>query len=466
MTGQIADTVLPEAGGNPITLTHPFRGVVLLGLALPAMMLLFGMLSMPAGFQPVKLVLLAIVVSQIAIKTIWRGSLFLDRSVFLAFLFYICLGLAFTIYGLWNGNPGSLPMAKEYVLYVLIYMVLLSGLDQRRYIRYIDRTLVISALFICLYALLTLMTEVGIYPKEWYLNLYEDTGMQGIAVAEGFVTLDLPSLPSLLFLQPYLATRIVLSKSKSSVLVWVTFILSTIVMVFVGRRALLLVALIAPFIILCFVLVGNRDIRKSLPRFARIFAWVLILVLFTIFLLQGAGYDLGAYVQSFFEGFTNSARAGGSIRLEQFNALIDAWTENVLFGRGLGAVHPQLIRSIDQPWNYELSYVKMLFDFGLVGIAAYTAGIAAIYWSAAKIFRLDSGFSVVLMPVIVGNAAFLIGNATNPYLLKIDYLSIVFLPLALINFWRLKANLNRRSRNNPPPVLPSPHRNYHTPNSI
>ena len=411
----------------------------MLSPALPAMVLLFGMLILPAGYQVVKIVLLAIVLSQIAIKSVWRGSLFLDNSIFQTFVFYACVGLAFTIYGLVNGNPGALPMAKEYVLYVLVYMVLVSGLDRARQIRYIDVTLVASALFISLYALATVMTKLGVYPERWYINFYQDTGMQGISVEEGFATIDLPSLPSLLFLQPYLATRIVLSKSKSGFVVWSTFLLSTFVMVFVGRRALLLVALIVPLLVFFFVLLTNRNIKKSLLRFTKVFGLLILFSFFIVMSMQGIGYDLSAYVQTFLDGFSISAGAGASIRVDQFHALINAWTENILFGKGLGAVHPQFIRSIDQPWNYELSYVKMLFDFGIVGMATYMAGIAAIYWSASEIFRLDRAYSFVLMPVIVGNVAFLIGNATNPYLLKIDYLSIIFLPVALLNFWKLES---------------------------
>jgi hypothetical protein len=34
----------------------------------------------------------------------------------------------------------------------------------------------------------------------------------------------------------------------------------------------------------------------------------------------------------------------------------------------------------------------------------------------------------------------LIGNATNPYLEKFDYIWVIFLPVALINFWLLGQN--------------------------
>jgi hypothetical protein len=35
---------------------------------------------------------------------------------------------------------------------------------------------------------------------------------------------------------------------------------------------------------------------------------------------------------------------------------------------------------------------------------------------------------------------YLIGNATNPYLEKFDYIWVIFLPVALINFWLLGKN--------------------------
>jgi hypothetical protein len=41
----------------------------------------------------------------------------------------------------------------------------------------------------------------------------------------------------------------------------------------------------------------------------------------------------------------------------------------------------------------------------------------------------------IMLPLSVGLAAFLIANATNPYLLKFDFMWALFLPLALINRW-------------------------------
>jgi hypothetical protein len=67
----------------------------------------------------------------------------------------------------------------------------------------------------------------------------------------------------------------------------------------------------------------------------------------------------------------------------------------------------------------------------------YLAGVIWIFWQAIGVMR-RSPLSASLRPVVVGSICFLLANATNPYLAKFDYLWTIFLPLAYVNFWRLK----------------------------
>lgn len=394
------------------------------------------MFALPAGYQAWKFVLLLVVLGIIATRSVWLQKLFVSVSVLLFFLGFIGIGLAFTLLGLANGNPGALPMAKEYVLYVGIYMVLIMGVNQYQYLNYIDKTLTMATLFVCLYALVTVLVALGLYPQNWYVDLYANSGMQGVDISRNYATLDMPSLPSLMFLQPYLATKIVLSRSRVSPVTWIAFLAATLVMIFVGRRVLILVGLLVPFLIALFVLSRDKGFGAPMLRFAGIGVLALCVAATILFILQSNGYDVSAYIAAFVEGFT-AAEAGGAVRIEQFLSLIDRWLDNMLFGYGLGAIHPGLIRSIDEPWNFELSYVKMLYDVGLVGAMLYAIGIGTVYWVSVRIARLDRAYSRFLLPMIVGSTAFLIGNATNPYLLKFDYLAVLFLPIALINYWRL-----------------------------
>jgi len=91
----------------------------------------------------------------------------------------------------------------------------------------------------------------------------------------------------------------------------------------------------------------------------------------------------------------------------------------------------------DQPWAYELSYVALLFHTGIVGLTIYAAAIVWIYRMGLRMIRSGDRIGLYMLPTLVGTTCFLIGNATNPYLEKFDYIWVIFLPVALINHWLL-----------------------------
>jgi O-antigen ligase len=92
---------------------------------------------------------------------------------------------------------------------------------------------------------------------------------------------------------------------------------------------------------------------------------------------------------------------------------------------------------LSQPWAYELYYLALLYQTGLLGLAAYAAGIGWLYYSALKLIRRSELAGRFMAPIIVGMSCFLVANATNPYLPKFDGIWTIFLPAAVINYWLL-----------------------------
>jgi len=90
------------------------------------------------------------------------------------------------------------------------------------------------------------------------------------------------------------------------------------------------------------------------------------------------------------------------------------------------------------PWAYELLYVALLFQTGLLGFTAYTMAVAWIFWMGLKIIRSGDTIGLWMLPTLVGMSCFLIASATNPYIVTFDYMWVIFLPIAFINLWLLK----------------------------
>ena len=148
-------------------------------------------------------------------------------------------------------------------------------------------------------------------------------------------------------------------------------------------------------------------------------------------------FDLQIIVNVFIEGFNFDTY---NVRREQFFALLSGWMDSPMLGAGHGASAKGSLRSYESSWAYELSYVALLFHVGIVGFLCYTAGVVWVYWMVLRIIRSGDQMGLYLLPILVGTTCFLIANATNPYLGKYDYIWVIFLPIAFINYWLLNNN--------------------------
>ncbi|HBD3887813.1 TPA: hypothetical protein KJF53_003784, partial [Escherichia coli] len=88
--------------------------------------------------------------------------------------------------------------------------------------------------------------------------------------------------------------------------------------------------------------------------------------------------------------------------------------------------------SDSQPWAYELSYIAFLFQFGLVGFFIYLMGILFIIYTLIRRVKFVGRNSMEFC-FLSGFISFMIANATNPYLLKFDYMWLIFIPLGIAN---------------------------------
>ena len=161
----------------------------------------------------------------------------------------------------------------------------------------------------------------------------------------------------------------------------------------------------------------------------------MIVVLILVFFYD---WDIHAFLNMVLSAFDYESSYSAYIRRIQFFALIKEWRFHPIFGAGPGAIIKEIVRSEIMPWAFELTYVSLLYQLGLVGITLYAVLLAWIYKKARFIFNLGSVLSFHLLPILIGTTSFLIANATNPYLFKFAYLWIIFLPIAIINVRLLK----------------------------
>ena len=306
----------------------------------------------------------------------------------------------------------------------------------------IFQILILSAIAIGFYDLSYILYSQGWLPEYLYLPIEQG---QGIGFYAGYVEFNLYNISTLLFLFPFVASILLIWPQYkkfplSKFWVWLAFALCFLLSILSGRRALLLV-IVFSFFMLFLQLAISRRIHLVFGRNTALFIFcgMAIALVFLMYLVSTQIIDLTVVSEQLTNAFDPFHDAGARERINQFYSLIVAWTEKPLLGAGHGAGVAYL-RSDQFSWAYELFYVALLFQVGIVGLSGYVGAIIWIYWKGNQIIRSNHWLGPYMLPVLVGMTCFLLASATNPYLAKFDYMWVIFLPLALINHWLLSQN--------------------------
>ncbi|HEY6550632.1 MAG TPA: O-antigen ligase family protein [Solirubrobacterales bacterium] len=128
--------------------------------------------------------------------------------------------------------------------------------------------------------------------------------------------------------------------------------------------------------------------------------------------------------------FLGDTSAG--LREQQAPKLWDAYKQNPVFGDGLGAVvRPRFVRDPAAPWSYELTYLQLLFQMGVLGLLAVLALPLAVVRRGLK----EASTSELRALPLAGAMAILgilVASATNPYLLASFGMLCVAIGLSLV----------------------------------
>jgi hypothetical protein len=400
--------------------------------------LLLLVVAVPTTYQAVKGALLALTLALVVGREVARDRIGLAPAVLNRVLLFSAAGGAFVLLGLLRGAPGALPLASVYVLWPLVYGALIAGVARAEALHRVLALLVVAALAIEVYSLSYVAYSAGVLPGFLYVPL--DQG-QAIGFYGGYVEFALYAITSLIFLVPYLIALLIVTPRDQRVpcgrpAVLAGVLLGLLVVLLSGRRALMLVVAGSPVLALV--------LRRNLPRAAALVPFhkiVLRLLALAVGAYTALSLTLGLSISrlrlALSDAFNFASAEGQSRGPAQLSALLSGWSEEPLLGAGLGAVAPGLVRSLEQPWAYELSYVALLFHVGVLGVLLYAYGL---YWTVRGIRRVASDGGPLAAPslaVLTGTACFLVANGTNPYLQKFDSLWVLFLPIAIINTWLL-----------------------------
>jgi len=399
------------------------------------LVLLFLMLFVPASYQTLKGLLLTLVLGAIVIRALVEGRIALHPRVAFGCLFFSVLGLLFILRGYLASAPGALRMSTVYVLWPWVYTLLLAGLAADRRLWRVAQVMVWSAIAVCLYCASYILWSAGLLPNALYIPL--DMG-QRIGFYQGTLEFSVKPLGSLIFLVPFVTAALMAWPRRAPLgrhWLWLTVILGFPLGLLSGRRALQLVLVLAIPVALAFRQLLPKELRQAQRRGFRRAVWggSIALILAVVALQATYGLRLDAVWATFKTGFQFATDPVAQSRALQFQALMNGWLASPLLGSGHGAPAPEVIRSTEMPWAYELTYLAFLYHTGIIGFALHAVGIGWIYAWGVRIIREGSVVSPLMVSMLTGMTTFLIANGTNPYLERYDFLWVIFLPLAFVN---------------------------------
>jgi hypothetical protein len=398
----------------------------------------FLMLVVPKTYQLERGVLLAILLVGGLVYVVvgtWR----LNNTIFLWGYLTITASVMFVFIGVINNTPGALRVSTVYVLWPMIFIFFMGIVNRSDRLFPFLKVIILSAIVVALMAITIVVNSV--FGLNLNLFSFFETQKAAVGLYDGIIEFRLLNMSTAIYAVPFLLGVLFTFPALSPfqghwrALAWIAFALSLVVLLISGRRAFLLIALLSPFVVWGLLVMAN--IRVYVGK------WIMVSGIFgtalMVIIIPTLNLDLSLVWENFVSGFnTKDSTSSVSARKEQFIALIDGWIDAPILGGGHGAAAEGVVRNPKQAWAYELSYVALLFQTGLVGILVYSSAVMWIFIRGISMMRRIPESSGLLIPTLSGLFCFLIANATNPYLGSFDYLWVLFLPVAILNTYMLR----------------------------
>jgi hypothetical protein len=361
-------------------------------------------------------------------------------SIALLFSFF---GIIYVIYGITRNNPGAASMASVHVAYPLMFSFLAIFCMHGDASKFNSLILKIGTILVAtqvLFLTSTLGIDGGLF-SNLFLSLYD--GIAIVDAGDDYLALSMPSIASIFFILPF-AIVTYLYNNKSSPLIILQIYASLGLSAASGRRAFFVsLTLTMLFILLTSYIIGNK-IKTSKMRLSLILIVPFSAVVYIVF---SGLFNWGNVTASFSSIFDFKTDSSNMERTLQFISMLREIEISPIFGSGAGAA-ASYIRDPMMPWAYELHYISIIFSFGMLGFIIYSSGIIWIFFMLFLLVkkyysRNDIECTINYLSLLAGFMCFIISAATNPYLVKFDYMWVIFVPFALISEEMLRVKRSR-----------------------
>jgi hypothetical protein len=381
-------------------------------LSIPFIALMVSALVFPQAYFQFKIPLLffSLIISFVMLMNEKNRSIF---KIFLLPAIYCIISGYTVLTGIFKSNAyeAIYDYARLNMLYPFLIVLFWYGASKVKSFNF-HKTLVFSTYVISILMLSLVISEyygIDIFGEEFSKeNLYE------IGIHPGYIQINAYCIGSMLFISGYLLHYIFFRKSNIKDCIPLFF--AMLVVILSSRRAIQLLVLASPmiFLITCYFLKNKYPVLKIIKIFATLFT------LGFIFILVFSGFELLDF-NEVFKRLIYVLEDDDNARIDQYYSLLDGFAHNFIFGSGAGG-GVSVIRSVDSPWVYELTYMQLLFNNGIVGTSFIFSFLLYYIYILLKnnkdIQKIDSNFNAKFTGVLF----LLFGSISNPYLGSFDFM--------------------------------------------
>lgn len=347
-------------------------------------------------------------------------------------LYFVTFNLLFIVIGALNGanQKAIFDNFKLLVIYPIIANIVLYAFS--RFLSLYDflKISLISMFTVSVFGFLLfigIILNMKFLPEDLLtnLNIINDA-------SSGSFRLNFVGLNSLFILFPISLSIFFINNSifKFKILYYFVIVFSFFIILLSGRRALAVISLLSPFLLLSYAYVYNIiKLRK------------IILILFLLFSISVCIFTYFYYLQSSFTGSEmnliqriNDEFSDESVRVNQLPFLLDYFLHHP-WGSGFGVILPNsepYIRDSVNKWNFELTYFQLICNTGILGILFYPLFFIFIFKKLHKFLIAKSEISIITSSSINGLQLFLLATFSNPYISSFESIFLIFLPLYFI----------------------------------
>lgn len=388
----------------------------------------------PVGFNTVLLPVLAVLAVVSLPRAVFARST-VTRPLVIVLSIVIGLGLYGTLIGL--GNPGVVNGALVWIVAPIIFGVWAASGD-RRLVGSVLRTSAIVTILASTVVILYVAGELKTVPQviPHWLQVQGGLGFDHRLV--GRVAINYYGLSTLVASAPMWLTAAVLPshpwlpRRGLSIAAAST---ALVVSLIAGRAALTVVAIVIPAAAwVAWRIVTRNAVRARWRTLAPVGVAILGVAFVSVLALAGNS-NVKNTMDRVISLFTGANQNGDDqTRAIEAGKLLNAWAQSPIFGHGLGATINGYSRSTrGRPWNFELQYHLILFQFGLLGALLLLVALGIVLFGVVRVVRREPELLVLYLVVGSGAVSMLVANASNPYLQAPGNMWPIYLFLMVLN---------------------------------